>query len=217
LQQSENSGDGSGKSLSLWSRWKERAKEAAMSRTLPSYIKEFATEEFRGESMRWVGQPDPGRVAMASMLLWGFALPWTAFSVHWVWGASQSKDPIFPLFGLPFVLIGIGMLLSPLWNFFKARRTLYVLTPKRLTVLEYFPKPKVRSAFPGQIVALERVQHRDGSGNLKIIFGWVKDSEGARTEKNETLYGVPNVREVEKLIRELMERTTDASLARRSS
>src|SRR5262245_45125280 len=134
--------------------------EAAMSRTLPSYINEFASDEFRGESIRWVGQPEPRRAAMASMLLWGFAVPWRAFAVYWMWGASHSKDPIFPLFGLPFVVIGIGMLLRPVWNYLKARRTVYVLTPKRLAILEYFPRLKVKSAFPGQIVALERVQHR---------------------------------------------------------
>jgi hypothetical protein len=176
-----------------------------MPRTLPSYIKEFATDEFRGETIRWVGQPDPRRTVTASMLLWGFAVPWTAFAVYWMWGASQSKDPIFPLFGLPFVLVGPGMLLSPLWNFWKAQRTVYALTPKRLAIVDYFPRLKLRSIFPGQIVTMERIQRRDGSGDLTMVLGVFKDSEGSRSEKQETLYGIPDVREVENLIRELME------------
>ena len=49
-----------------------------------------------------------------------FAIPWTAFSVFWMAGAAGFKIPqfkngedLFPLFGIPFFLIGIGLLSSP--------------------------------------------------------------------------------------------------------
>ena len=35
----------------------------------------------------------------------------------------------FPLFGIPIVLVGLGLLLSPFWAFHKATRTVYAVPP----------------------------------------------------------------------------------------
>ena len=44
---------------------------------------------------------------------------------------------VMALFGLPFVLVGLGMLLAPFAAFRSARRTVYVLTNKRfMTITE---------------------------------------------------------------------------------
>src|SRR5688572_1960017 len=81
-----------------------------------------------GERLVWVGQPHPGRASRAGIPMVLFGIPWTAFALFWMAGASgmlfggfgNGGPPgfggflaCFPLFGIPFVLIGIGLLTSP--------------------------------------------------------------------------------------------------------
>ena len=48
---------------------------------------------------------------------------------------GQTMGWVMALFGLPFVLIGLGMLLAPFAAFRTARRTVYVVTSKRLMTI----------------------------------------------------------------------------------
>lgn len=178
-----------------------------MSRTLPSHLNSFATREFQGEPIRWAGRPDAKRVALAAASKALFGIPFAAFAVFWVWtAAKQSKDSFFPLFGIPFVLIGLGMLLAPLWKLVVAHRTVYVLTPKRLAIVEQRLAWTVKSVYPADVASIERTERTDGSGDLKIVTGWSKNADGQQVEKSETLFGIPDVREVEKQLRTLLQR-----------
>src|SRR5262245_23909973 len=103
-----------------------------------------------GEVIRWLGQPVPRSVPGIAWIPCIFAVPWTLFSLFWMAEAAgifdrfngfQGGGPlnkqrlIFSLFGLPFVLIGLGMLSSPLWIWRRLRRraerTAYVITNQR--------------------------------------------------------------------------------------
>ncbi len=64
---------------------------------------------------------NPARMALKMIPMVLFGVLWTGFSVFWMWGASgfgqgDRIGSLFALFGLPFVLIGLGMLLSPFYN-----------------------------------------------------------------------------------------------------
>ena len=93
-----------------------------------------------GEGLLWSGAPNPGRMALSALPVTVFGIPFTAFAVFWIWTAysatSRSPSPggpwiLFPLFGTPFLLIGLGMLTAPLWASLAAGRTLYAVTNKR--------------------------------------------------------------------------------------
>ena len=58
---------------------------------------------------------------------------------------------LFPLFGLPFVMVGVGMLSSPFWLRRRAKRTCYALTDRRAILWEagWFGSVEVRSYGPG--------------------------------------------------------------------
>lgn len=98
-----------------------------------------------GEKLLWWGQPESMRQVLASFYIWIFAIPWTAFACLWVAMASlgttntkSSMGPmawVFPLFGLPFILVGLGMLSAPIFAWRKMRSTYYLLTDKRLVIL----------------------------------------------------------------------------------
>ena len=71
----------------------------------------------------------------------------------------------FPLGGL-FVLVGCGMLGVPVWNWLKARNTIYVVTNCRLIVMEHVLRQNVMSYPADTIEHVERRESRDGSGSL---------------------------------------------------
>ena len=109
---------------------------------IPNKLRKKVHKELEvGESIRWVEQPIPRFFTASSIGSILFGIPWTSFALFWMWGALgfelpdiregiQPKD-IFALFGLPFVLIGFGMLSSPIWVWLEARKTVYLITNRR--------------------------------------------------------------------------------------
>jgi len=165
-----------------------------------------------GERIAWVGQPDPRRFAWASVFAVLFAIPWTAFAIFWMCGAAGFKMPtfqhgwdLFPLFGLPFVLVGFGMLSTPYWLRRKAQRTVYVITDRRAVILDggWWRSITVRSFSPDRLKDLRRVQRPDGSGDLLFERTWRTDSEGSRQFTDHGFLGVRDVKMVERLIKQL--------------
>lgn len=129
------------------------------------------------ERLIWSSSPNPSRMAKKTLPLVLFGLPWTAFALFWMAGASGFKLPdfshrfdIFPLFGLPFIPIGFGMLSSPYWAAKKAVSTGYVVTNKRAIIFEanLFGGVSIRSFMPNQLSEIRRVQKDDGSGDFVI-------------------------------------------------
>lgn len=90
---------------------------------LSNRLRDFVEAEINtGEVITWIGSPVPRLFARRAWPLVLFGIPWTAFAVFWMFGAAGFKMPVFqkpgdafPLFGIPFILIGCGMLSSPLW------------------------------------------------------------------------------------------------------
>ena len=82
-----------------------------------------------------------------------------------------SWDVAFPLFGVPFVTIGLAMLSAPLWAWRSARRTLYTVTDRRLILFESTGGRaiSVRSLEPRALRDVRRTERPDGSGSLDIL------------------------------------------------
>jgi len=174
----------------------------------------FHAELKSGEAMRWSGAPSPSRLSRRSLPLVLFGIPWTAFALFWIAGASGFKVPdfhhgsgLFPLFGLPFVLIGCGLLSSPYWIRRQAKQTGYFITNQRALILErrLFGRINIRSYLPSQLDSLERNQLPDGSGDL-IFDREVRSSgnNGMRTTEI-GFFGIPDVRNVEAMLTSLIQ------------
>lgn len=173
-----------------------------------------------GEQLLWVGQPDPRRFARVALPIVFFGIPWTAFSIFWTVmafigvGGGQGAGPgigwFFPLFGVPFVLIGLGMLSSPFWLRRKAKRTCYALTNRRAILWEarLFGSMEVRSYRPEHLTKIVRRDYAHGSGDL--VFEEPMSVQG--TSHRDTVamthghgfIGVNNVREIEELLRKAL-------------
>src|SRR4051812_49784707 len=87
-----------------------------------------------GEQVVWSGRPNTLRYAFRnSLVTLPFGIVFLTFSLFWVYGARSGAggNTAFWLLGIPFVAVGAGMVLSPLWHLFRSARTTYVLTNRR--------------------------------------------------------------------------------------
>lgn len=177
----------------------------------------LATALTPGERVRWAGRPRASGM-LGSFGIYLFAIPWTAFALFWetmalmpILGSSQTTMPalmkygfgiVFPLFGIPFVVIGFGMLAAPFWGMARAKRTIHAVTDRRLLTIVRGRKTDVKSAFIDRIGPVERRSGRDGSGTIRIQTHSRTDSEGDRTTEKIEWVGIPDAAGVERLILE---------------
>ena len=137
-----------------------------------------------------------------------------AFSLFWVWGASEplrkqleaggSPDLwalAFPAFGLLFVGFAGTLVLSPLLERNRAPFTFYALTDKRALIVIQGARGKVQSVSPSEF-SLERRDKPDGRGDLILRRETRGSGEDARTSEI-GFFGIERAREVERLARDL--------------
>lgn len=166
-----------------------------------------------GEQLAWTGRPDPSRMK-AAFAMWFFAIPWTAFALFWEtmalspWFASRGPPDgmtmligvIFPLFGVPFVLIGFWMLAMP----FRARKqaavTIFGLTDRRILKVSAGRKRESASVLFSQMGPIDVTTDAQGYGTLRIETGTHVDSDGDRHVLRFEVPAVPNVARLEELL-----------------
>jgi hypothetical protein len=218
-------------------------KEERMNTTeLPDHLRQRIQDQMeRGERIVWVGQPIASSgLPHGSLPIALFGLVWTLFSLFWMAGAAGmvgfGGQPVstfdtfslaFAAFGIPFVLIGIGMLSAPFWTKGRIRkaaaRTAYLITDRQAIVIDGgFAKAgiasvlsawigqlrgggiKIRRYAPTDIINLETVHRDDGSGD--VLFGEsmvVQDSEGGSSIHKNGFFSLQDVRNAERLLRAL--------------
>ncbi len=176
--------------------------------TLPPDLDWIARDELApDESVEYAAQPSAGRTVLRSFGTWIFAIPWTAFSLFWTFAAAGGLSGgwpsgfgwIFPLFGLPFVAVGLTMLASPFFAWRKARRSLCVVTDRRAILFEGagFREIGVRSFTPDALRFVRRTERPDGSGDLLFTS---TDASGTAPVG---FLNVPDVRLAEAAVRSL--------------
>ena len=172
-----------------------------------------------GETVEWVGQPIPARLARSAIPAVLFGIPWTAFAIFWTVMASGITTRkgsggwswLFALWGVPFILIGLGMLSSPYWALRRAKRMAYVLTDRRAIVLSLGRRSSasVRSFEPAALTDLQRRERADGSGDLIFTNEISTGNRGRSVSTAVGFVGIPNVKEVEDRVRRLVQERRD--------
>ena len=165
-----------------------------------------------GETITWAGQPKPRAFTLQTIPMVVFAIPWTAFAIFWVvmayHGTSKISSPgpgrFFPLFGVPFILIGLGMFSAPLWMRRRMRRTIYLITNRRAIIFQRNFTVTTRTFLPEQLRGLTKRVRADGSGDI-IFTGNYPVVPGNTTAfaQNGFFFSIPNVKEVEGLLLKL--------------
>lgn len=163
-----------------------------------------------GERVVWEGMK-LARVEPAGFGIYLFAIPWTAFALFWTAmaaaGVSQSDEGwmvwAFPAFGIPFVLVGFGMLATPFVPYMQRGRILFAITNQRVLRLSLGRHLNIKSVPANRIGQVERSESPDGTGSLKLAIGVGRDSDGDRTTEHFNLGRVEEVMAASRAISDL--------------
>lgn len=147
------------------------------------YARQEAVREelLRDEIVQWSGQPDPSVIFTKSdIFMIPFSLVWGGFAIFWelaasgvLFGSSGHGSPpiFFPLFGLPFVLVGLYFMFGRF--FYRSwinKRTCYVVTNKRVINISLGIKGRnVQATFIRDIPTINKSIGGNGVGTL--VFG----------------------------------------------
>jgi Bacterial PH domain len=162
-----------------------------------------------GESIYWTGIADPARAAISAIPASLFGIPFAGFALFWVTQAyratshmSHSSNSLakgfgfFPLFGVPFLLIGLGVILSPLWAYLRGSSTVYAVTNQRVMIITGNSSRTVKSLTPADIIGVDYRERPDGSGDIAIQTNAIVRTNNSISQMKVALVGVPNVKEV---------------------
>jgi hypothetical protein len=171
-----------------------------------------------GESLYWTGTADPRRLALTALPASIFGIPFAGFALFWISQAyhassAMSKSShnaftsgfqVFPLFGLPFLLIGLGVILAPLWAFLKGGNTVYAVTNQRVMVIAGSSNRSVKSLTPADIRSVDHRERPDGSGDIVITTNaFTRSNNNLASPVNVALCGIPNVKQVVQQVMQL--------------
>ena len=138
----------------------------------------FQDRLLSGERLVWQGRPATGILFTSrDIFLVPFSLFWCGFVVFWEWGASQASrsgqdgliGDVFPLFGIPFVLIGIyfliGRFLVDVWI---RGRTSYAVTNQRVLIFRASPFGSFTALAIDKLPELSLDERLDGRGTIRF-------------------------------------------------
>jgi hypothetical protein len=165
-----------------------------------------------GEKTLWAERPKPVARALTKIAPGLFGIPFFCFAIFWIFTAvGMGGGILMALFGLPFVLVGAALMLSPLWSYLEAKSWLvYAITDRRLLIIRTFPRNKVESFEPADITRLTRTSKADGSGNV-IFAEDVRQDEGRSYKVPRGFYGIPEAKRVEEAVIALRDSVRDST------
>ena len=117
-------------------------------------------------------------------------------------GMGQGMSIFFSLFMIPFVLVGLGMLVAPFLSIRKSRNTAHAVTDARVLNIYGGKDAGVESYKLSAINFVKRRDRRDGSGSLEIGYGVEKDSDGDTRPLTIEWTGIPDAKRAEAIIRD---------------
>jgi hypothetical protein len=171
-----------------------------------------------GERLLWKGRPRGGvRLRGSDVFLIPFSLLWGGFAIFWESIAlfavpkNNAAGWIAPLFGLPFVLVGLYIIFGRFFVDAKMRqKTEYALTGRRAIIVSGLFSRKVRSVSLQSTPEVTLTEKADGSGT--ITFGaaspfssWVQQNTwSAGASQQPAFEMIDNVRSVYDLIQKAL-------------
>jgi hypothetical protein len=125
-----------------------------------------------GEKLIWVGAPHVGLLfRKPDIFLVQFNMLWGGFAIFWEIMALRSGAPFFfPLFGIPFVLLGLYMMAGRfIYDSIKRSKIVYGITNERVLILSGIYSQSLRSINLKTVNEVSLQMKPSGKGT--IIFG----------------------------------------------
>lgn len=165
------------------------------------------------EHFFWTGMPQQGLIlSKGDIYLIPFSILWAGFAFFWEYTVIANGAPLlFVLFGLPFVFIGIYMLIGRFfYDAHRRKHTLYGITNTRIIIQTGSRKATVSSIQLKTLSEIRFTEKSDGSGSITFgsggfLSGFYQGTAWPGASKNmaTALEGVPDVKAVYKLINDL--------------
>lgn len=169
-----------------------------------------------GEKILWQGKPKQGIIFRALDILYiPFSVMWCGGAIAWMSGVlsitAKSQNhaaKLLPLFGIPFVLVGLYIMIGRFFVDAKIRaNTDYAVTNERIIIASGFSGRKIKSLSLKTLPVISLSEKPDGHGTL--AFGDLTQfATGARASgywpgaASPSIFEmIPNVRDVETIIR----------------
>jgi len=170
-----------------------------------------------GERIQWAGHPRSGLVLSGrDALLIPFSFLWGGFAVFWnvsVWSFSETNgapDLFFRLWGLPFLVVGIYIMVGRFFHdAVNRKRMVYAVTDQRILMLGGWPRASFKSLDLARLPKLELSEYADGTGTIELesansIFGGGRTGLGywvPSLSSNAQLFRIDHPRQVYEIIR----------------
>ena len=167
--------------------------------------------------------PDPKSAMPGAILLMLFALGWMAIVLPWEGIALSafltaffSGEPakgssilavVFPLFGLPFVAVGIYLLRQPFSILKRVRTSVYAITSERVLLASAAETVTIQ---PERILSWRRSSGWFTGESLILSLGFTRDSDGGKVEDTQRLDGIRNAAAAEEAMRKLAAKRSNA-------
>ncbi len=166
----------------------------------------------RNEKLLWSGQPRRGlRLRPADALLIPFSLMWGGFAIFWEVTVLQHETPgFFALWGIPFVLVGIYLIVGRFFvDAWQRARTYYVLTNQRAMIVCGIINRQIKSLPLRTMSDVTLTERADGSGSIALgpsagRYSWFAGSgwPGTGNYQPPTFEMIENVRQVHAMLRD---------------
>ncbi len=158
------------------------------------FVEVFQPHLSTDETLLWSGQPRQGIFLRGSdallipfSLIWGgFALVWEGTVLFQFFFGSKSASPpglmafIFPLFGLPFVFVGLYLIFGRFFvDSWMRRRTWYGVTNQRVLIKSGLFSSNLKSLNLRSQSDISLTEKNDGTGTItfgNLPFFWMANS-----------------------------------------
>lgn len=151
-----------------------------------------------GEYILWKGKPEKGNLIVPrDIFTLLFGLFWLSFSVFWEYNAVKGGAPIFfALFGLPFIGIGIYMVIGRfLQAAYLRNKTFYVITNKKIII----KRGKKLTMHDGEnLPPMQTEIYKNGNGT--IFFGDISHTRNGNYNAYFVLENLSNITQVQTAI-----------------
>ncbi len=180
----------------------------------------ISTELEEDESLLWSAQPRQGIFLRASDKgLIPFSLLWGGFALFWEYEAISNNAPfLFVLFGLPFVIAGLYLMVGRFYYDARLReKTFYGITNRRVIILSGIRKKQSKSIAFEDIADMSMVENPDGSGVIALGPEDINKAQQldliwpGQTETKPLLSNIQDVHKPFEIIQRLRKGFTDSS------
>lgn len=151
------------------------------------------------EYVLWEGKPEKGNIFNASELpIVIFSFVWLAFSLFWELTVIKSGAPIiFSLWGIPFIVIGVYLLIGRfIQKAFLRNKTYYVITNKNIIVKT---GSKIKIYNGNDLPSMDIEIHKNGNGTI-IFYQDVYIRRNSRYNNYFMLENIADVTQVQNAI-----------------